>query len=76
MWTALARFTLRNRMLILVFLALATAFMGYKATYVKLDYNLPRLLPENDQVNLDYENFVQDYQSHEECTCDYKPKNQ
>ena len=64
MWTALARFTLRNRMLILVFLALATVFMGYQATYVKLDYNLPRLLPEKDQVNLDYENFVEVFGSH------------
>ena len=64
MWTALARFTLRNRMIILVFLALATVFMGYQATYVKLDYNLPRLLPEKDQVNLDYENFVEVFGSH------------
>ena len=60
----MARFTLRNRMLIMVFLGLATAFMGYQATFVKLDYNLPRLLPEKDQVNLDYENFVKVFGSH------------
>ncbi|HIA36652.1 MAG TPA: RND family transporter, partial [Flavobacteriales bacterium] len=42
---------------ILVALGLITIFMGYKATQVELDYNLPRLLPDNDSTNIAYNNF-------------------
>ncbi len=57
MWTFLANFTLKNRAAILVALGLLTIFMGYKATQVELDYNLPRLLPDNDSTNIAYNNF-------------------
>ena len=57
MWTFLAKFTLNNRAAILVALGLVTIFMGYKAAQVELDYNLPRLLPDNDSTNIAYNNF-------------------
>jgi len=58
MWIKLAQFTLRNKAAIIICLTLITVFMGYKASYVTLDYNLPRLLPEDDQTNIDYEKFI------------------
>ena len=45
-------------------LGLITVFMAYKATQVKLDYNLPRLLPESDTVNQEYEKFIHVFGSH------------
>ena len=41
-----------------------TVFMAYQATFVKLDYNLPRLLPHNDVTNLNYNNFIKVFGSH------------
>jgi len=64
MWTKLAGFTLRNRAAILIVLGVITIFMGYKATYVELDYNLPRLLPEDDKANIDYNHFIEVFGYH------------
>ena len=38
--------------------------MGYKAMNVKLDYNLPRLLPEEEESNQEYERFIEVFGSH------------
>ncbi len=38
--------------------------MGYKAMNVKLDYNLPRLLPEEEKSNQEYERFIEVFGSH------------
>ena len=64
MWALLARFTLRNRLSILIVLGLVTAFMAYNAANVKLDYNLPRLLPEEEKTNQDFERFIEVFGSH------------
>ncbi|MBL4577802.1 MAG: MMPL family transporter, partial [Flavobacteriales bacterium] len=64
MWALLARFTLRNRLSILIVLGLVTAFMAYNASNVKLDYNLPRLLPEEEKTNQDFERFIEVFGSH------------
>ncbi|MBL4658051.1 MAG: MMPL family transporter [Flavobacteriales bacterium] len=64
MWSLLARITLRNKLPILLGLALVTVFMAYHAANVKLDYNLPRLLPHEEKTNLDFERFVEVFGSH------------
>ena len=64
MWALLARFILRNRPSILIVLGLMTIFMAYQAQHVKLDYNLPRLLPEEEKSNQEYERFIEVFGSH------------
>lgn len=57
MWKALARFTLRNRILILIVLGIITCVMGWQASKVEIQYEFPRLLPDDDSTYLEYENF-------------------
>ncbi len=61
MWQKIANGILRNRLVILILLGLITAFMGYQATFVELQYEFGKLLPENDSTNLEYENFRDSY---------------
>lgn len=48
MWTFVARLILRNRILFLVVLALITAFMAYKASFVEMSYEYAKMLPIKD----------------------------
>lgn len=57
MWTVVARIILRNRILWLAIVAAITVFMGFKAQDAKMDYEYARLLPKDDQTNLNYEKF-------------------
>lgn len=57
MWTFLARFILRNRATLLVVLALATAFMAWQASQVRMSYDGNRLIPENDPDLKIYQDF-------------------
>jgi predicted RND superfamily exporter protein len=57
MWRFIARFTLRNRITILIILIAATAFMGYHAQKVEITYNFAKLLPDTDSASIDYEFF-------------------
>lgn len=57
MWTKLAHFILRNRVALLVSLALITLFMGYQATKIELSYNIVRPLPTTDPTLIVYDNF-------------------
>src|SRR3989304_6949301 len=57
MWALAARIILRNRLAILIAMALLTAFMGYQATHVQLHYKLARLLPASDRTSIDYDEF-------------------
>lgn len=61
MWELLARFILRRRVGILVVLALLTIFMGYNASKVKLQWDLPKLLPDNDSTLLAHKEFKKIY---------------
>ncbi|NNE55877.1 MAG: MMPL family transporter, partial [Flavobacteriales bacterium] len=61
MWSNLASFILRNRNAILVVLAIATAFMGWQATQVKMSYKFAGLLPQNDSAYIEYENFIEQF---------------
>ena len=53
----LAHFILGFRIPILLFLAVVTAFFGYYATKVELDYEMPKLLPQNHPDYIAYEDF-------------------
>ena len=57
MWTFVARIILRNRITLLIAIGLITAFMGYQAQFVQMDYEYARLLPKEDTTNIGYENF-------------------
>jgi len=57
MFTWLARFILRNRILLLIVIGAITAFMGYKAFDIKLSYDFAKILPANDPDFIAYENF-------------------
>lgn len=57
MWQFLVRLILRNRITILVVIALITIVMGYLGSQVKMSYELTRMLPIDDPVNVEYEHF-------------------
>ncbi|MBK7214359.1 MAG: MMPL family transporter [Bacteroidales bacterium] len=61
MWTILVRIILRNRPFILIAIALITIFMGWKATSVKMSYDMARMLPTSDSGYQAYENFKKQY---------------
>ena len=56
MWTRVARFILRNRVLLIVLITLFTGFMAYMGRNVKMSYEYARLLPEDD---INYKNHQQ-----------------
>jgi hypothetical protein len=58
MWKFLARNILRNRIAIILVLAGITAFMGWHASKVEVQYEFPRLLPEDDSTSIQYDNFI------------------
>ncbi len=57
MWQQLARFVLRNRLLLLAILLAVTIVMGYFAAKVQLSYEFARAIPANNQKYKDYISF-------------------
>ena len=57
MWKYLTRILLRNRPVILIFILLLTAFMGWKGLGVKLSYDNASILPADDSFIMDYNQF-------------------
>ena len=58
MWKTIARYILRNRIIIIIVLACATAFMGWHASKVQIQYELPKLLPDKDSTSIAYDDFI------------------
>ncbi len=56
MWKSLAKFVLKNRLLLLILLFSATIFMGYFASKVKLSYEFSKAIPTN---NPKYEEYLE-----------------
>jgi len=56
-WTRIALFILANRRLLLTFILLATVFMGFQASRVKLSYEFAKILPTTDPDYATYEGF-------------------
>lgn len=61
MWTAISRIILRYRVIIIVLLLALTALMVHFGQSVGLDYNFAKLLPDNDQANIDHVAFREDF---------------
>lgn len=57
MWTYLVRLILRKRFWNILLISLITLFMGYKATKVQMSYEMAKMLPASDSVNIVYEDF-------------------
>ncbi len=58
MWAWLASRVLRNRMAILIAVGLITAWLGFEATKVGMNYKHGGLLPNIDSAYVDYERFL------------------
>jgi uncharacterized protein len=61
MWTSIARFILRYRVALLIFLSISTIFMAYNARKVGLSYEYASLLPQTDSANINYKNFQKQF---------------
>ncbi len=57
MFTYLVRIILRNRLFNLIFVILATIFIGYMALDVRLSYDFAQMLPASDSTNIYYKEF-------------------
>ena len=57
MWVWLSRIILRNRIAVLIILALITIFMGFQAKRVEMSYEYSQLLPKKDSAYVDYQRF-------------------
>ncbi|RZK46357.1 MAG: RND transporter, partial [Pedobacter sp.] len=61
MWGNLARFILKNRLILLIALTLATVFMAYHAFQVKLSYEFSRAIPLDNPKYKIYQSFRQKF---------------
>ena len=58
MWKFLSNLILKNRIVIIILIAMLTVFMIKKGKEAKLSYSMAKLLPESHQVNIEYNNFM------------------
>jgi len=57
MWVKFSRIVLRNRLVIIIVVAIATAFMAYQAQFAQMSYHLAQMLPASDSTYIDYQDF-------------------
>ena len=57
-WDVTARLILRNKIIILVGILLATFFFSQKWENMRLAYSEANMLPDDHEVNIDYNNFL------------------
>ena len=57
MWTKLAHIVLKFRLLIIIILGVATAYMGYRAKSVEYSYSLTKIVPAHDPEMIFFEQF-------------------
>ena len=57
MWETIARFVLKFRLLLLLILVAATAFMGYHASKVQMSYEFSRAIPTDNPKYVTYQAF-------------------
>ncbi len=58
-WTKVSRFILTKRYLILILIAVATAFMASQMQYMRFSNTEANLLPENHKINIEYDRFLE-----------------
>jgi predicted RND superfamily exporter protein len=61
MWTKAASFILRNRIVIVILIAIITVFMGFNAQKAKMSYKHGGMLPESDTATVVYQYFKQTF---------------
>ena len=61
MWKFLSNLILKNRLVIIILIAMLTVFMIKKGKEAKLSYSMAKLLPESHQFSIDYNNFLEKY---------------
>ena len=59
MWIRVSRVILRNKILLLTFLALITLFLGYHARKVEMSYEYASMLPKKDRAFQDNQKFIE-----------------
>ena len=57
MWTKLADFIIKNRLLLILMIVAVTAFMGYNARKAELNYDFAKIVPKSDPDMIDFMNF-------------------
>ncbi|NJW52299.1 efflux RND transporter permease subunit [Salinimicrobium oceani] len=57
-WNTVARTILRNRILILLLITACTIFLGFQWKNMKFSYTEANLLPDDDPINLQYQEFL------------------
>ena len=60
-WTAVARFILRNRPLLLIVIAAITVFMSMQWQHMRFTYTEANLLPDEHEVNVEYNQFLSQF---------------
>ncbi len=61
MWQQQAKFVIKNRIAVLIFLIISTSLMGYYASKVKLSYEFSKAIPTDNAKYLDYQIFKQKF---------------
>ncbi|MEP7277576.1 MAG: MMPL family transporter [Bacteroidota bacterium] len=57
MWESIARFVLKNKLVLLLVLAVITAFMGWQGSKVQLSYDFTGAIPTNNARYMSYQHF-------------------
>src|SRR3954470_10047009 len=57
MWRSLAKFVIKNRLVLLILLILGTGVMGYYASKVQLSYEFTRAIPTDNPKYQDFQAF-------------------
>ena len=57
-WSAVARFILRNRTLILIVIASITVFFAMQWKHMRFTYTEANLLPDDHGINIEYDSFL------------------
>ncbi|MFT4752760.1 MAG: putative RND superfamily exporter protein [Salibacteraceae bacterium] len=57
MWDLLARFIVRKSVFILITILVGTAIVGYNSTEQRLQWSLPKMLPDNDSTLMAFNDF-------------------
>lgn len=61
MWKNITRIILRNRVAILIVIALFTAFAAFQTRNIKYSYEEANLLPDNDPISINYSFFKEKF---------------
>ncbi|MEO6904460.1 MAG: MMPL family transporter [Bacteroidia bacterium] len=61
MWKKIAGIILRNKITLIVLLAISTGFMIYQTSQIKLSYDFAKILPSDDSTYVAYMNFKEKF---------------